>query len=151
MLRIIFLLLLFLPFFPYAQKLPTIEEKTAGLKKQEGFINFYWDENAGKLWLDINKLDSEFLYTTSLPSALGSNDIGLDRGLLGDTKIVRFNRVGRKLLMVQPNYDFRAVTSDKAEQRAVEQSFAQSTIWGFTIEAESNGHVLVDATDFLLR
>ncbi|HVE61229.1 MAG TPA: zinc-dependent metalloprotease [Chitinophagaceae bacterium] len=78
-------------------------------------------------------------------------DIGLDRGLLGDTKIVRFNRVGRKLLMVQPNYDYRAVTSEKAEQRAVEQSFAQSTIWGFTIEAESNGHVLVDATDFLLR
>jgi len=151
MLRISILFLLFSPFFSEAQKLPTIEEKTTGLKKQEGFINFYWDENAGKLWLDINKLDSEFLYATSLPSALGSNDIGLDRGLLGDTKIVRFNRVGRKLLMVQPNYDYRAITPDKAEKRAVEQSFAQSTIWGFTIEAESNGRVLIDATDFLLR
>ncbi|MDQ3682405.1 MAG: zinc-dependent metalloprotease, partial [Bacteroidota bacterium] len=138
-------------FFSEAQKLPTIEEKTAGLKKQEGFIKFYWDENAGKLWLEINKIDSEFLYVTSLPSALGSNDIGLDRGLLGDTKIVRFNRVGRKLLLVQPNYDYRAVTPNKAEKRAVEQSFAQSTIWGFTIEAESKGHVLIDATDFLLR
>jgi hypothetical protein len=151
MLRITLFTLLLLPIFSQAQKLPAIEEKTTGLKKQEGFINFYWDENAGKLWLDINKLDSEFLYTTSLPSALGSNDIGLDRGLIGDTKIVKFSRVGRKLLLVQPNYDYRAVTSNKAEKRAVEQSFAQSTLWGFTIEAESNGHVLIDATDFLLR
>jgi len=151
MIRIVFLFILILPLFSIAQKLPTIEEKTSGLKKQEGFINFYWDENAGKLWLDIHKLDSEFLYATSLASALGSNDIGLDRGLLGDSKIVRFNRVGRKLLMVQPNYDYRAVTLNKTEKRAVEQSFAQSAIWGFIIEAESNGHVLVDATDFLLR
>ncbi len=151
MLRIAILFLLLFSQISQAQKLPTIDEKTAGLKKQEGFINFYWDENAGKLWLEINKLDSEFLYITSLPSALGSNDIGLDRGLLGDTKIVRFNRVGRKLLLVQPNYDYRAVTLNKAEKRAVEQSFAQSTIWGFTIEAESNSHMLIDATDFLLR
>ena len=86
-----------------------------------------------------------------MPAAIGSNDIGLDRGLLGDGRIVIFNRVGRKLLMVQPNYSYRAVTTDKAERRAVEQSFAQSTLWGFSIEAESNGHALVDATDFLLR
>ena len=86
-----------------------------------------------------------------MPAAIGSNDIGLDRGLLGDGRIVIFNRVGRKLLMVQPNYSYRAVTTDKAERRAVEQSFAQSIIWGFSIEAESNGHALVDATDFLLR
>ena len=53
--------------------------------------------------------------------------------------------------MVQPNYDYRAITNDAAEKRAVEQSFAQSTLWGFTVEAESNNHYLVDATDFLLR
>ena len=134
-----------------AQNLPSVEEKTKGLKKYEGFLNFYWDENAGKIWLEIDKPDTEILYQTSLPAALGSNDIGLDRGLQVDTRIVKFSRTGRKILMIQPNYDYRAVTTDKAEKRAVEQSFAQSTIWGFTAEAESNGHVLVDATDFLLR
>lgn len=134
-----------------AQNLPSVEEKTKGLKKYEGFLNFYWDENAGKIWLEIDEPDTEILYQTSLPAALGSNDIGLDRGLQVDTRIVKFNRTGRKILMIQPNYDYRAVTTDKAEKRAVEQSFAQSTIWGFTAEAESNGHVLVDATDFLLR
>jgi Met-zincin/Domain of unknown function (DUF5117) len=149
--RLAALLLLLLPVIAITQNLPSIEEKTKGLKKMEGFLNYYWDETTGKVWLEADKLDAEILYINSLPAALGSNDIGLDRGLLGDTRIIKFSRVGRKLLMVQPNYDYRAITSDPAEKRAVEQSFAQSTLWGFGIEAESNGHVLVDATDFILR
>src|SRR5450432_2589732 len=132
-------------------KLPSVEEKTSGLKKYEGYMNFYWDENAGKIWLEIDKLDSEILYQTSLPAALGSNDIGLDRGLLGKTSIVKFSKIGRKILLIEPNYNYRANTNDAAEKRAVEQSFAQSALWGFAIEAESNGKELVDATDFLLR
>ncbi|RYZ30851.1 MAG: DUF5117 domain-containing protein, partial [Sphingobacteriales bacterium] len=100
---------------------------------------------------EVDKLDREILYINSLPAGLGSNDVGLDRGILGDSRIVRFNRTGRKLLMTQPNYDYRALSNDKAEKRAVEQSFAQSVLWGFTIEAESNGHLLVDATEFVLR
>lgn len=146
-----FFLLLLLPLTIAAQKLPTIEEKTNGLKKYEGYFNFYWDENSGKVWLEVDKLDTEFLYVVSLPAGLGSNDIGLDRGLLGDDRVVKFNKVGRKILLVQPNYGYRALSHDNAEKRAVEQSFAQSTIWGFTLEAESNGKYLVDATDFLMR
>ena len=145
------ILLLLVPVFALAQKLPTIEEKTKDLKKYEGFFNFYWDENAGKIWIEVNRFDTEFLYVQSLPAGLGSNDVGLDRGLLGGSRIVKFNKVGRKLLLIQPNYRYRAITDDPAERNAVEQSFAQSTIWGFAIEAESNGKVLVDATDFLLR
>jgi hypothetical protein len=144
-------LLLLSSTFLHAQKLPTIEEKTNGFKKYEGYLNFYWDENAGKIFLEINKLDSEILYQTSLPAGLGSNDVGLDRGLLGSTTIVKFSKVGRKILMIQPNYDYRAITNDDAEKRAVGESFAQSALWGFTIEAESNNKFLVDATDFILR
>jgi len=101
----IFLLLLVNTIASAQQKLPSIEEKTNGLKKFEGYLNFYWDENAGKIWLEIDKLDSEILYQTSLPAGLGSNDIGLDRGLLGSTSIVKFSRIGRKILLIQPNYD----------------------------------------------
>jgi hypothetical protein len=151
MARFTTLLLLLCPFILVAQSLPSVEDKIKNLKKYEGFLNYYWDENTGKIWLEIDKLDTEILYVNSLPSGLGSNDIGLDRGLLGDSRVVRFNRTGRKLLMVQPNYDYRAITSDKAEKKAVEQSFAQSVLWGFSIEAESNGHLLVDATDFIFR
>lgn len=147
----LFLLLLSFSVAQAQQKLPTIEEKTSGMKKYEGYLNFYWDENAGKIWLEIDKLDSEILYQTSLPAGLGSNDIGLDRGLLGSTSVVKFIKTGRRVLMVQPNFDYRAITKDAAERRAVEQSFAQSALWGFTVEAESNGRVLTDATDFLLR
>lgn len=146
-----FLVLFLLPVFAFAQKLQSIEDKIKDLKKYEGFFNFYWDENTGKIFLEVDKLDTEILYYTSLPAGLGSNDIGLDRGLLGGERIVKFSKVGRKILLIQPNYNYRAITNDAAEKRAVEQSFAQSTIWGFTEEAETGNHYLVDVTDFLLR
>ena len=146
----VFFLLLIAPFFAPAQKLPTIEDRTRGMKKYEGFFNFYWDEDRGQIWFEIPHLDSEVLYQTSLPAGLGSNDIGLDRGLLGSTRIVKFTRVGRKIFMLQPNYDYRAITNDPNEKRTVQESFAQSTLWGFNEEAESNGSVLVNATALLL-
>lgn len=131
-------------------KAATIEDKTKSMKAYKGFFDFYIDDSTGKVWLQINKLDSEILYQTSLPAGLGSNDVGLDRGIMGGTFIVKFSRIGNKVLMIEPNYAFRA-TGDAAEKRAVEQSFAQSTIWGFAVAAESNGKLLVDATDFLFR
>jgi hypothetical protein len=134
-----------------AQKLSSIEDKTKDLKKFDGYLNFYWDEVGGKIWLEINKLDTEILYVTSLPAGLGSNDIGLDRGLPGGGKIIKFSKTGRKILLIQPNYNYRAVTNDPAEKKDVEQSFAQSILWGFTVEAETGNSYLVDATDFLLR
>lgn len=145
------LIFFFVPLFVKAQTTNAIEEKTKHMKPYTGFFNFYWDDSTGKIWLQINKLDTEILYQTSLPAGLGSNDVGLDRGINGTTYIVKFSRVGNKVLMIEPNYAYRAVSGDAAEKRAVEQSFAQSTIWGFTIAAENNGTLLVDATDFLLR
>ncbi len=146
----LFILLLIIPFFAKTQT-ASIEDKTKGMKAYHGFFNFYWDDKNGKIFLEINKLDTEVLYQTSLPAGLGSNDVGLDRGILGATTIVKFTRTGNKILLVQPNYSYRAVTTDVAEKRAVEQSFAQSILWGFTVEAETNGSILVDATNFLLR
>lgn len=142
---------LFSTIFSQAQKLPSIEEKTAGMEKHAGFLNFYTDTENAQIWLEISRLDSEFLYQTSLPGGLGSNDIGLDRGLQGETRIVKFERIGKKILMVQPNFAYRAVTQDLNQQHAVEQSFAQSVVWGFKAEAASEGKVLVNLTDFLLR
>ncbi|MEO8414906.1 MAG: zinc-dependent metalloprotease [Ginsengibacter sp.] len=147
----LFFSFLFMPLFIAAQKLPSIADKTKDMEKHEGFFNFYVDNDNGKIWLEINKLDTQVLYQTSLPAGLGSNDIGLDRGLPGSTRIIKFEKFGRKILMVQPNYAYRAITSDANEKRAVEESFAQSTLWGFVAEAETNHTVLVDATDFLLR
>jgi len=149
--RIVAFLLLALPVICSAQAVPTIEEKTKGMKKMEGYIPFYIDDVNGKIFLEINRVDQELLYVMSLPAGLGSNDIGLDRGLLGGGRIVKFNRVGKKILMIEPNYAYRAVSQSERERIAVEQSFAQSALWGFTLEAQSGSSLLVDATEFLTR
>jgi len=129
-----------------------IAEKTKDAQKFPGYFNFYWDAKARQLWLEIDKWNAELLYQSGLPAGVGSNDIGLDRGQLsGPARIVRFERSGPKVLLVQENFRFRAVSNDADEKRAVRDSFAESVIWGFTAAAEENGHVLVDATDFYLR
>jgi hypothetical protein len=129
----------------------TIAEKTASTQKLPGYFNLYWDAKQGKLWLEIEKWNSEFLYQSGLSAGIGSNDIGLDRGQLGATRIVRFERSGPKVLLVQENLDYRAVSDDPAERRAVHDSFAESILAGFTVSAEEKDRVLVDATDFFLR
>ena len=133
------------------KKLPAIAEKTAGAEKMPGYFKLYWDARQGKLWLEINKWGVEFLYQTSLPAGVGSNDIGLDRGQLGATRVVRFERSGPKVLLIQENLDYRAITNDADQQRAVRESFAESVLWGFRVEAEDGERALVDATDFFLR
>lgn len=128
-----------------------IADKTKNMKRYDGYFTFWWDGNTGKIWLQVDKLNQEFLYVNSLPAGLGSNDIGLDRGQLGGTRIVYFQKVGKKLLMVQPNYRYRALSNDEKEKEAVQESFAQSTIAGFTIDEDEGEKVLVDATSFFLR
>jgi Met-zincin/Domain of unknown function (DUF5117) len=130
---------------------PSIADKTAGTQKKPGYFNLYWDAKLGKLWLEIDKWNTEFLYQSSLPAGIGSNDIGLDRGQLGATRIVRFERSGPKVLLIEENLAYRAVSNDADERRAVHDSFAESALWGFTIAAEDGDHALVDATDFFLR
>jgi hypothetical protein len=130
---------------------PTIESRTSGFQKIDGYLPLYWDERTGSLWMEINKFDTEMLYATGLTAGLGSNDIGLDRGQSGQGRVVTFQRVGPRVLIVQPNYTFRASSTNADERRAVEDAFAKSILWGFTVAAESNGSVLVDATDFFLR
>ncbi len=126
-------------------------ELTRGLQKLDGYFPLYWDAEGGKLLLEIPRFDSEFLYQVSLPTGVGSNPLGLDRGQLGGTRVVHFERVGPKVLLVEPPQRFRAITADAAERRAVAESFAHSVIWGFKVEAAEGARVLVDATAFFLR
>ena len=97
---------------------PTIAEKTAGMQKFPGFFSFYWDAATGKIWLEIDKWTTEFLYLNSLPTGLGSNDIGLDRGRLGETRVVKFFRSGPRVLLLQPNYSFRADSPNSKSPQA---------------------------------
>ena len=141
----------FCSLFSVAQSTSKITEKTKNMKRYDGYFTFWWDAVNGKIWLQVDKFDKEFLYVNSLPAGLGSNDIGLDRGLIGGSRVVAFNKVGKKLFLVQPNYSFRASSDDKNEQRAVKESFAQSTIASFVVDEDEGDKVLVDATGFFVR
>lgn len=121
------------------------------MEKQDGFLPFYWDAKKGKIYLEISRFDTELLYYPSLAQGVGSNDIGLDRGRLSGEHVVKFQRSGNKVLMVEPNYAYRAISSDPMERRAVEESFAQSVHWGFEVIAEDNNRTLVDLTPFLMQ
>lgn len=129
----------------------SIRARTKGLQKLDGYMPLYWDAENGKLFLEIERFNAEFLYQVSLPTGVGSNPIGLDRGQLGSTNVVFFERTGQKVLLVRPNYRYRAITDNAQERRAVEESFARSVLWGFKVEATEDARVLVDATAFFMR
>lgn len=129
-----------------------IKEKTL----QQGYFSFYHDEDEGKVYLQIEKFEQEFLFQSSLPHGIGSNDIGLDRGQLGDTRLVQFERVGSKVFLRQLNPYYRADSSNPLEQQAINEAFASSIIWGFKVVAatrnkqKGTSKVLIDYTPFLL-
>ncbi|MGG5486153.1 zinc-dependent metalloprotease [Gaetbulibacter sp. PBL-D1] len=121
------------------------------LKNYEGYFNFFYEEAQDKIYLEVTQLDEEFLYVNSLATGVGSNDIGLDRGQLGDNRIVKFVKAGNKLLLVQPNQNYRAITDNELEKKSIEQAFAKSVLFGFKIEEESNGKYIIDITPFLMQ
>lgn len=124
---------------------------TSDMNKQVGFFNFYYDEEVGRMFLEVDKIDQEFLYVNSLAAGIGSNDIGLDRGQLGGERVVRFEKHGNKLLLIQPNYGYRAVSENQDEVKSVAEAFASSVIGGFEIKTKNESAYLIDITDWLLR
>ena len=134
-----------------SEPIGSIAEKTKGMKKVDGFFPVYWEESEGRLWLEVPRLDVEVLHVTGFATGLGSNDIGIDRGALSGSRIIKFERVGPRLLMVQPNYQYRGTSANAAEVRDVNEAFARSVLWAFPIAAASEGRVLVDFTEFLVR
>jgi hypothetical protein len=131
--------------------LPEISEKVEGLEKLDGFVPIYWNDNTGELWMEIDQLDTDLLYINWLAAGVGSNDIGLDRGQIGNSRLVRFERKGSKILILQPNLDYRATSDNPLERASVEEAFAKSVLWGFEVAAHTGDRYLVNATSFLMR
>ncbi|MDX5339236.1 MAG: zinc-dependent metalloprotease [Cyclobacteriaceae bacterium] len=121
------------------------------MSKKEGFVPFYLDEEKGKIYLEIPFLNQEFLYVNSLTAGVGSNDIGLDRGQLGDDRVVEFRRTGNKILLVHKNYGFRAYTDNPYEAKSIQDAFAESALWGFEIVKTEGDKLIVDGTNFFLQ
>jgi hypothetical protein len=77
--------------------------------------------------------------------------LDLRRPQISRRVVLKPMRVGPRILLMEPNYRYRAVSDNPDEVRAVRDAFAPSVHWGFQVEAETDGRVLVDMTDFLLR
>ncbi|HVT19043.1 MAG TPA: zinc-dependent metalloprotease [Thermoanaerobaculia bacterium] len=144
---------------PYpAQGLPAVAERIGGLEKRPGLLDLYVDRQRGRLWLAVPPPTGaggevgSYLYVEGLVSGLGSNPVGLDRGQLGETRVVTLRRTGGRLLVEAANLRFRALTEDAAQRRAVAESFATSVLWAGEVAAEDpDGRTLVDFTSFVVR
>lgn len=145
------LALLLGPAMSQAQNMPSIEEAVADAEPLTGYFNLYWSDSTAQLYWEIDQLNQEFLYQVSMASGLGSNPVGIDRGQLSSTYVLSPKRIGPRLLLMQSNYRYRASGNNAAERQAVDDSFASSVLWGFDIVAETEGRVLIDASDFFLR
>lgn len=125
-------------------------DATRGMQSQPGFIDVWRDADKGKVLLSVAALEQPFLLLSSLPYALGSNDVGLDRGQPGEMRMVHFEKRGAKLFLVQENTAFIAASADRDERAAVKESFASSVLWSGDILASDKGRQLVDFSSFLL-
>ncbi|NVJ50581.1 MAG: zinc-dependent metalloprotease [Gammaproteobacteria bacterium] len=121
---------------------------TQSMTVSKGFFDLYWDAKNGRSLLAVPQQQGDFILATSLPYGLGSNDIGLDRGLQGGSRLVFFRRVGMRLFLVQKNLDYRVSSDNQMEQQALQQAFAESTLASFDIKAETKQQLLIDVTAF---
>jgi hypothetical protein len=117
----------------------------------QGFFDFYYHEASDKVYLKVPKNQQEFLYVNSLSQGIGNNDIGLDRGQLGNERIVSFSKAGNKLLLIQPNLRYRSTSDNPLEQRSIKEAFAKSVLYGFPIVETMEDAYLIDLTPFLLE
>ena len=147
--RVFLAILVVIGFLPVAQA--TDQLNLAAFDRLEGFIDLYWDADTGRILIDVEEIDEPFIYQSSLSRGVGSNDLGLDRGQLGNTRVVRFLRSGPKILLVEDNLAYRAVSDNVHEQQAIEESFARSVVWGFEDIDPSDDKTVIDATSFIVR
>lgn len=131
-------------------KVVPLPEFTRNMTQHSGYFDFYYDKTSDKVYLLVDKTEQPFIFQSSLPRGIGSNDIGLDRGQLGDTRLVQFERFGNKVLLKQLNSYYRAQSDNQAENLSVQEAFASSVIAGLPVVATDKTGVLVDYTDFLL-
>jgi len=125
------------------------------LELREGFIPLYIDASDGRILarLDAGEGDDlgRMIYTARMTSGLGSNPIGIDRGLGSSSEILRFFRVNDQVFAEFENTGYRADGAGPDEAAATRNSFARSIVWSTDIIAEENGQVLIDLSGFLKR
>ena len=128
----------------------SVESVLLNTQEMPGFIPLHWDSEEGRLYADVSDVEGPFIYYNGLSHGVGSNDLGLDRGRLGDTFLVEFRKVGKKVFLAALNTKYTARSEDAQERRAVAEAFAESIIWGFAVVESGPNALVIDLTDFAL-
>jgi hypothetical protein len=153
-----------------AKAAPSVEQLIGGLRHLPGLFDVYVDDARGRCLLLLPaEIDAsgdsghfsegpragvlaECLYVEGLTTGLGSNEVGLDRGQLGPTRVVQLREMGGKLLVEEVNLAYRATSANESERRAARESFASSVLWaGEVLARNDEGRALVDFTSFAVR
>lgn len=116
----------------------------------DALIGVRIDQERNRLYLEIPaaQLGQDLLYQNTLVTGMGVNRLGLDRGQTGTNAVIRFERRGNRVLVVQDNWSVRALSGDPAEARAARESFPTSVVASFPIENSDGGRLTVDASSF---
>ncbi len=129
---------------------------TAGLTAQDGLFTTFADAKTGRLLArlptpDVNGVSLRVVYLASLGAGMGSNPVGLDRGITTEPVVLAFRIVAGQVLAVAENHAFIADSDDPNERRAVRESFAESVLWAGAAAAIDGDGVLVDLSSFVAR
>jgi hypothetical protein len=129
---------------------PATPSSSAATERMDGFVPLVWDAAKGRILIEVPAFDSDILYYVSAASGGGSVELPLDRGILS-TAVIRFQRAGPRVLVVEVNTDYRATSGTPATAEGVADSFPTSVIASLPIESTAGGKVLVDATALFMR
>ncbi|MAW79242.1 MAG: hypothetical protein CMI63_03310 [Parvularcula sp.] len=134
-----------------------VDEIVKDFTRKDGFLTLFADEKGGKVFAVFPPADDDgitlrAIHAAGLTSGLGSNPVGLDRGLFDSGSLIAFRRVGDKMIAEQENWTYRATSDNPLEQKAVRESFARSFLWAGEVSATGpGGESLVDISSFITR
>src|SRR5262245_31562018 len=115
---------------------PSIASRTTGLTRHDGFVPFYWDTAKGRLLLEVAHPGEDLLYGVGIAGGAGVIETFLDRGQLGNLGLVRFERVGPRVLLRQLQTAHRSGIQDSERARAVAESFPSAILAALDVAAE---------------
>ncbi|KQN26368.1 peptidase [Sphingomonas sp. Leaf33] len=109
------------------------------------------DQATGRILLTLPRPDADgvagrYLYTPALRSGLGAAPTSLDRGKIGETQLIAFRRIGKKIAVQYENPRFRV--PNRPDVRSPD--FATSVVWMGEIDhTNPDGTIVVDIAPFL--
>lgn len=129
----------------------------APLAAQDALLPVAADIEDGSISLTLPAPDEEgiaarYLYVAQIETGVGSAATGVDRGAPLRTGILRFRRVGEKIVAELENTKFVAPNGSAAQQASIANSFSNATMWvGDIVETAEDGSFTFDFASFLSK